>query len=128
MTEARKSTVLVVEDDADLRRVYKLALTFAGFNVQEAADALDALRHIEIEPPDLVVLDLILPGLSGLVVQQEVAAHAHTRNIPVVVVTGSDVNLEHVDLACVLRKPVSPEKLVDTVRSCLAGASGVSAP
>jgi DNA-binding response OmpR family regulator len=119
--------VLIVEDDADLRHVYRLALSFAGFQVQEAIDGMDALRRIDADPPDLIVLDLMLPDLSGLVVQQEVAAHAHTRNIPVVIVTGSGINLDHVDVPCVLRKPITPEQLIETVRKCLNAEQGAGA-
>jgi CheY-like chemotaxis protein len=57
-------------------------------------------------------------------VHQEVAAHAHTRQIPVVIVTGSDMNLDHLQVPCVLRKPVDPERLVSTVRECLKLPSG----
>ena len=123
---ANSGTVLVVEDDPALRRMYRTALALAGFNVVEADDGLAALHFLEHRAPDLVVLDLMLPTMSGLVVQQEIAAHAHTRSIPIVIVTGSDLSLDHLDVPCVLRKPVSPESLVDAVRSCLAsGAPGV---
>ena len=117
VTEERR--ILVVEDDGDLRHVYRLALSFAGFQVEEAVDGMDALRRLDADPPDLIILDLMLPDLSGLIVQEEVAAHAHTRNIPVVIVTGSDVDLDHVDVQCVLRKPITPEQLIETVRKCL---------
>jgi DNA-binding response OmpR family regulator len=121
----RAQTVLVVEDDAGLRKMYRTALALAGFTVCEADDGLLALHYLDQSSPDLVVLDLMLPIISGLVVQQELAAHAHVRNIPVVVVTGSDINLETLEVPCVLRKPVSPDHLVDAVRSCLqSGAPG----
>jgi DNA-binding response OmpR family regulator len=123
---APTATVLIVEDDPVLRRMYRAALGLAGFDIVEADDGLAALHFLDHRTPDLVVLDLMLPTMSGLVVQQEIAAHAHTRNIPIVIVTGSDLSLDHVDVPCVLRKPVSPEALVDAVRSCLAsGAPGV---
>jgi DNA-binding response OmpR family regulator len=123
---ARTATVLIVEDDPALRRMYRTALGLAGFDVVEADDGLAALHFLDHRTPDLVVLDLMLPTMSGLIVQQEIAAHAHTRNIPIVIVTGSDLSLDHVDVPCVLRKPVSPEALVDAVRACLAsGAPGV---
>jgi DNA-binding response OmpR family regulator len=125
MAETR--TVLVVEDDVALRRMYRAALSFAGFVVLEAEDALSALRSVDQYPLDLVVLDLMLPTMSGLAVQQEIASHAHTANIPVVIVTGSDMSLDHVDVPCILRKPITPEQLVDAVRTCLAnGAPGVA--
>ena len=114
-------TVLVVEDDHSLRRMYRFALALAGFTVQEAPDGLEALQLIEAGPPDLVVLDLTLPHVSGFAVRQEIAAHAHTRDIPILIVTGSTAELP--DIPCVLRKPISPEQLVDAVRNCLASGS-----
>jgi DNA-binding response OmpR family regulator len=120
---ASPATVLVVEDDPALRRMYRTALALAGFDVVEADDGLGALHFLDNRAPDLVVLDLMLPTVSGLIVQQEIAAHAHTRNIPIVIVTGSDISLDNVDVPCVLRKPVSPEALVDAVRRCLASGA-----
>lgn len=108
--------------------MYRVALGLGGFNVVEASDGLAALHFLDERLPDVVVLDLMLPTVSGLIVQQEIAAHAHTRDIPIVIVTGSDMCLDHVDVPCVLRKPVSPDRLVDAVRSCLAtGARGAHA-
>ena len=119
-----RKIVLIVEDDDDLRRMLRTALMIAGFTVEEASDGAAALYRIHHQPPDLIVLDLSLPTVSGLIVHQEVAAHAHTRQIPVVIVTGSDMNLDHLQVPCVLRKPVDPEKLVSTVRECLKLQSG----
>jgi CheY-like chemotaxis protein len=122
---ARTQTILVVEDDQDLRRLFRTALTLAGYNVHEAGDGLEALHKIDHTPPDLVVLDVMLPQVSGLVVKQEIAAHIVTRDIPVVIVTGSTIAID-AGAACVLRKPVSPEQLVTTVKDCLAsGTRGV---
>jgi CheY-like chemotaxis protein len=56
--------ILVVEDDAPLRSVYRTALRMAGFFVNEAANGLEALRALDADPPDLVVLDLGLPIVS----------------------------------------------------------------
>lgn len=97
--------------------MFRTSLTMAGFEVQEAADGLTALRSIDQRAPDVVVLDLVLPGLNGDVVQQEIAARPHTRHIPIVIVTASP---EPVHGTCVLRKPVALDHLVQTVRSCLA--------
>lgn len=99
--------------------MYRTALTLAGFDVQEAVDGLDALRRLEHQQVDLIVLDVLLPDISGISLRQEAAAHAHTRDIPIVIVTGSSMDLSSLDVACVLRKPVSPEQLIATVRRCL---------
>lgn len=119
--------ILIVEDDADLRVMFRRALAFAGFEVREASDGLTALRLIELDRPDAVVLDLGLPLLSGQMVAQDVAAQAHTRQIPVIVVTGLPGEHEQLEVAAVLRKPVAPEDLVTVVRKCLTlGAPGLA--
>ncbi len=119
----RPQTILVVEDDSDLRRLYRTALTVAGYTVREASDGLDALRMIDAEPPALVILDLGLPLISGETVLQEIAARAHTRQIPIVIVTGSTDSVEF-DVACVLRKPATHDEVVDAVRRCLISGAG----
>ena len=120
--------ILIVEDDEDLRSVFRVALTLAGYDVQEARDGMEALRQIDHSPPDLVVLDLMLPFVGGDVVRQEIATHVLTRNMPVVMVTGSGRDLSDLKATCVLRKPCTPEQLVRTVESCLANpVSGTTA-
>jgi CheY-like chemotaxis protein len=112
-------TVLVVEDDTALRRLFTTALALAGFTVQEAPNGYEAMHSVERQPPDLIVLDLLLPGFGGLAVQQEITERAATKLIPIVIVTGSNRDLDHLPVACVLRKPVDPDALVETVRKCL---------
>jgi CheY-like chemotaxis protein len=124
----RAKRILIVEDDADLRRLFRTALSLAGYSVEEAGDGLEALQLVENQPPDLVVLDLILRSLDGMSVQQELAARTLTSRIPVVIVTGSDLDLSALSVACVLRKPVTPDDLVHTVQRCLrAGAPAAGA-
>ena len=114
---------MIVEDDADLRHLFRTALALAGYRVQEASDGLEALKLLDCDPADLVVLDLGLPIVSGEAVRQEIAAHAYTRHIPIVVITGSVVVAETLDVACVLYKPATIESLLQTVKNCLE-ASG----
>jgi DNA-binding response OmpR family regulator len=121
-----RETVLIVEDDSTARRMYRTALGFAGFDIIEAEDGLSALRLLDQYPVDVVVLDLMLPTLSGLAVQQEISANAHTRNIRVIIVTGSTINLDDIDVSCILRKPISPDRLIDAVRNCLGNAARVA--
>jgi CheY-like chemotaxis protein len=114
-----RKAILVVEDDPASRRMFTTALTLAGFDVREAPNGYEAIHSVEQNPPDLIVLDLLLPGIGGLGVQQEIAERAGTRLIPIVIVTGSTRELDHLAVACVLRKPVDPDVLVETVRKCL---------
>jgi DNA-binding response OmpR family regulator len=115
--------VLVVEDDPTLRELYRSGLTIAGHAVVAVEDGIDALRRVERRRPDAVVLDLGLPRVSGRDVQRELRANPETRNIPIVIVSGTDVSdLNPNDFACVLRKPISVEKLVAAVQDCLRRA------
>jgi DNA-binding response OmpR family regulator len=111
--------ILIVEDDTELRRMFRTALSLAGYEVDEASDGLEALRKVEARAPDLVVLDLMLHTLDGLSVQQELASRAITSQIPIVIVTGSTLEVDAVNVACLLRKPVTPDELIRTVATCL---------
>jgi two-component system chemotaxis response regulator CheY len=126
-TAADVKTVLIVEDDADLRRMFRTALALAGYEVFEAGDGLDALRVLDTTPPDAVILDLGLPFVSGAAVRQEIAAQAQTRRVPVIVVTGLPGAHDDLDAACVLRKPVSPDRLIQVVKTCIAAGERGSA-
>lgn len=120
--------VLVVEDDEALRGLYRTTLALAGFTVEEASDGLVALSVIDNSPPDVVVLDLMLPMVSGFVVQQDIAARTRTRAIPIIIVTGSDDKVvDQLGVARVLRKPVSPDHILDSVRACLRAADAAEA-
>jgi CheY-like chemotaxis protein len=113
--------VLVVEDDRPLRQLYRFELELRGFSVETAGDGLEALELIEQRPtPDVVVLDLGLPRLGGLSVAAELHAHDETRNIPIVIVTGSADFVDRRGVASVLRKPVGPDELASIVEQILA--------
>ena len=112
--------MLVVEDDEALRRAYRHALSMSGYDVKEARGGFEALRDIDSHSPDAIVLDLMMPGVDGFTVLNELAAQAHTRHIPIVVVTGASGDLGWLEVACVLRKPASEEEVVEAVCKCLA--------
>ena len=118
-------SVLVVEDDADLRYLFRVSLAVAGFRVREAADGYMALAALEDTMPDVVVLDLGLPRVSGFIVLDEIAARPDAAGLSVVVVTGLDV--DESENATYLRKPVDPNLLVSTVRGALRRRNGLSA-
>jgi CheY-like chemotaxis protein len=112
--------VLVVEDDPTLRELYRSGLRAAGYAVVAVSDGLDALRRVEREAPDAVVLDLALPRLGGRDVQKELKSAPETRHIPIVVVSGTDTSdLDPDDFACVLNKPIDIDALIVAVQNCL---------
>jgi CheY-like chemotaxis protein len=122
MAFTTRNLVLVVEDDRELRELYRRTLAIAGYSVAAVEDGIDALRRIDVSArkPDVLVLDMALPRLGGRDVQRELASRADTRDIQVVVVTGGDArDLDPDDFACILRKPFDPEALVEAVENCL---------
>jgi len=116
--------VLVVEDDADLRYLFRISLAIAGFSVRVAADGYQALAALDEDTPDAVVLDLGLPRVSGFTVLEELAARSENRGVPVVVVTGLDV--ADSDQVTILRKPVEPPALVNAVLDAIRRADSPS--
>jgi type II secretory ATPase GspE/PulE/Tfp pilus assembly ATPase PilB-like protein len=79
--------VLLVDDEDDLRRVMRDLLEREGFTVQEARDGVQALDEVDRHAPDIIVLDLNLPGLDGYGVLSHIRSRPATRDIPVVVLT-----------------------------------------
>ena len=117
-------TILIVEDDGDLRRMFRTALTIEGLHMLEAENGFAALLLLDrVPPPDLILLDLRMPIVSGETVKQELSAQAHLRDVPVVVVTAAPGSHDALQAKCVLRKPVDLEELIRVVRSCLISGS-----
>lgn len=85
-----KGTVLIVDDQQIARLLASEALLGAGFNVLEAEDGHKALEILEYQNPDVVLLDLIMPGLDGIEVCKLIKARASTTRIPVLMITGVD--------------------------------------
>lgn len=126
MTPATKAAVLVVEDDPQLRELYRTALRVAGYTVIAVGDGADALRQIERARPSAIVLDLALPRVGGRDVHHELKSRSDTRHIPIIVVTGTDVSdLDPKAFVAVLQKPVNVDALVSAVDKCIRRAGGV---
>jgi CheY-like chemotaxis protein len=118
-----RKRILLVEDDADLARLYRGVLRLAGFDAQHVTDGRSALRAIEEHPPGLIVLDIHLPDLRGDELLRELSARRETRQIPAIVVTGSDIELAVAQARQILRKPCAPERLVAAVERYVEAAA-----
>ncbi|HYN20114.1 MAG TPA: response regulator transcription factor, partial [Thermoanaerobaculia bacterium] len=113
--------ILVVDDDLELLGLISYALRQAGYLVVEAADGVAALAAFDKEEPELVVLDVNLPRLSGLEVCKRIRA---TSRIPIMMLTvrsGEDDQVQALDLGAddYLTKPFSPRTLLARVRALL---------
>jgi phosphate regulon transcriptional regulator PhoB len=116
--------VLVVEDEPDIRRLVVLHLEREGFRCRTAANGLDALREAKADVPDLVVLDLMLPGLDGLEVCRRLRSDASTAGVPIIMLTAKSDEVDRVVGLEVgaddyVAKPFSPKELVARVRAVL---------
>ena len=112
--------VLVVDDVEDTRLMYTQSLLFHGFRVLEAADGHGALRQVHEHLPDVVVMDLSLPGIDGWEATRQIKADPRTQHIPVLAVTGvPDAAATPAGFADVFTKPCLPTKVVSKVRELL---------
>jgi two-component system phosphate regulon response regulator PhoB len=117
-----RKRILLVEDDTDLARLYRGVLRMAGFDARHASDGWSALRAIHDERPDVLVVDIHVPGLRGDELLTELSSHPETRQIPAIVVTGTDIDLAVAQVKQVLRKPCAPERLVSVIERFAAAA------
>ena len=104
-----------MEDDVPLAHLYCTALALRGVDCTRAADGLAALRAIEQDRPDLVLLDLMLPNVNGWALLREFTSNVSTSDIPVIVVTGVDPPPDLPDALLVLRKPCDAEQVAKIV-------------
>jgi twitching motility two-component system response regulator PilH len=96
MTQASPGTILIIEDEPVFRLIYRGVLKNAGYTVLEAADGNAGWEMIRTQKPDLVLLDLILPKMSGHEVLHSIRSDEATKSIPVVIfsVMGQEKDIE----------------------------------
>ncbi|NOX82562.1 MAG: phosphate regulon transcriptional regulatory protein PhoB [Alphaproteobacteria bacterium] len=116
--------ILIVEDEAALATLLEYNLEKEGFDVSLSADGEDALLRIEESPPDLVILDWLLPKVSGIEVCRRIRARSETRNLPIIMVTAraeEDDRIRGLDTGAddYLTKPFSTNELIARVRAVL---------
>ncbi len=124
MTAAAGQRVLVVDDEADITALVAYHLAKDGYRVSTASSGRDALRAAREERPDLIVLDLMLPGLSGYDVLAELRGHEETKDVGVIVLTARKDEPDRIKGLSLgaddyLPKPFSPQELVLRVRAVL---------
>ncbi|HUN74089.1 MAG TPA: response regulator transcription factor [Steroidobacteraceae bacterium] len=124
--------VLIVDDDRDLRELIAFALTQAGFLVVKAADGPSAVRLFDAEGPDLVVLDINMPGASGFQVCEAIRARSAVPVMMLTVRSEEEDLIKALDLGAddYLTKPFSPKTLLARIKALLrrAGMESSAAP
>ncbi len=125
MEEKKKVIVVYIEDDLEMIDLVTLILTRRGFQVKGAHGGRNGLDIVFQDVPDLILLDLMMPGMDGWEVYQQIKANEKTRHIPVIVITAKAQDIDKVlglhiakvdDYIC---KPFRPQELLDSVERVL---------
>ena len=130
-TKAANKKILVADDEPDVLHLVAINLKNAGFNVIKAGDGLSALTKARETHPALIVLDLMLPEMSGLEVCRVLKKEPMTAQIPIIMLTAKSEEVDRIvglELGAddYLTKPFSPRELVLRVKSVLRRASGAA--
>lgn len=124
--DARAARILLVEDDRFLRRAAEASLKRKGFTVSVAVDGEDAVRQAAADPPDVILLDLILPKLPGFEVLRALKSNPVTAAVPVIVLSnlGQDSDVKQaMDLGAVsyfVKANLSLDEMAKQVEQTLA--------
>ena len=128
MVDTGKKTILVVDDEEDVRKFLSVALVEAGFNVVTANDGLEALAKVKEANPDLISLDLVMPKHSGAKFYHNLQKDKSWSKIPIIIVTGhARDDLGKADLkdltmsgpGIYLEKPVKPTNYIAAIKKLL---------
>jgi len=119
--------ILIVEDHPTMREAMRLVLEGEGFEIDEASDGQAALDRVRADPPDLVFLDMNIPGSSGAEVLMQIKADPATDGVKVIIVTadGEEGRERAIGMGAdeYFTKPFSPTALLRTVERVLAGGA-----
>lgn len=123
----RKPLILVVEDDPSVQNLLQLLLEGEGFEVITAKDGLEGLVKMDLQHPSLLILDLMMPNVSGDRLLDEVRDDPRLRAVPVIIVSGRHDAHETLDPVLgrenVFAKPIDPTALIERVEDVLGKPS-----
>ena len=130
MSEQNQPLILVVDDYQDAREMYAEYLQFSGFRVAEAKNGNEAVEQAFALKPDLILMDLSLPGMDGWEATRRLKADDRTRQIPIVALTGhalagASEGAKKAGCDSFVTKPCLPDDLVVEVRRMLSAARHV---
>jgi two-component system cell cycle response regulator DivK len=121
---ATAKTILIVEDNDLNMKLFHALLETRGYNVLQARDGMEGLRLARLHHPDLIIMDIQLPGVSGLVVAKSIKDDENLKDIPIIAVTafalkGDEERMRQGGCAAYLAKPISTPVFLKTVADYL---------
>jgi len=116
--------ILIVDDSPTEVHVMKIALERHGYQTASAADGAEAIQKAKAMKPDLIFMDVVMPGVNGFQATRKLTADPETREIPVIMVTSKDQETDRIwgmrqGAVDYLVKPVSPDQLVEKAQAAL---------
>ena len=122
-----KKKILVIDDEQDIREIIKISLTDSGFQVLEAADGKTAIELARKEKPDLITLDIMMPGIDGFQVAKIIKQDPAIADIPIIIlsVLNQDKNKYVQGIVDYISKPFKPEELAAKIKEAIE-KTGVS--
>jgi two-component system alkaline phosphatase synthesis response regulator PhoP len=121
---APRAAILVVDDEEMIRSVLRLTLVRAGYDVTEAENGEDALSKVQEEMPDLILLDVMMPGMDGFAVCEQLRQSPDTADLPIIMLSARSDSLSRqkgrrVGATKYLTKPLEATKLLQHVEEAL---------
>ena len=121
-------TILIVEDEPAIRAMVGFALSRAGYQISEAANAMQAQSMLEERLPDLILLDWMLPGISGIDFARRLKKDEHTQKVPIIMLTarvGEDDKIRGLEVGAddYVIKPFSPRELEARIKAVMRRAA-----
>jgi len=126
--------ILIVEDDPLISRMYQTVFKFEGFDVDMARNGEEGIERLKKDRPSLVLLDIMMPKMSGIDVLREVKDDPMTKNIPVVVLTNlsgmkdAETALSMGAVKFIVKSKNKPKQIVAQIKEVLAGYTRESIP
>ena len=119
-------TIMIVDDDANIRAVLKYRFEKESYTVHLARNGLEAVKGVNGQQPDLIILDILMPKMDGISFLEQLRGNPRTRSIPAIVLTALGrgpqwQRTQHLGVEDWVVKPFSPRRLMERVREVLNG-------
>jgi len=117
--KGKKTKILIVEDEEDVAKAFKVRLKASGYNTMIAIDSIQGVTMAHKDKPDLIILDIMIPGGGGFVVAERLKQTADTHDIPIIYLTGipgTEEKAYQTGASFYFKKAYNPLELLDAIK------------